>query len=144
MKTPTMSNIEFESFLNALKRATDNKRNCLENYDYYHGLSEIAIAVRGYRRDYDSFVEMWEDLDSDVDYVYLTIEVYRYNDLLDKYYAWRMLYETQDQRNMNHFRAHLNIHELRELEYLEAMIVKVGTKHNLSLQDAISWIHYSI
>jgi hypothetical protein len=139
-----MSNIEFESFTEALKRAIYYRINCLEDYDYYHGFSEVAIAVRGYRRDYDSFVEMWADLDRELDYVYLTIEVYRYTDLLDKYYAWKTVYETQTERSENSFHGNLSPRELRELEYLEAMIAKVVKKHNLSLQDAISWIHYSI
>jgi hypothetical protein len=83
---------------------------------------------------------MCKDSGIECDYAYLTIEVYRYTNLLDKYYAWKKLYETQTTRNANPFRGTLNQLELYELGCVEDLLARIGVKHKLSPQAAIKWV----
>jgi hypothetical protein len=128
------------SFNTELRRANDYKRGCLEKEEFYQTWAAERIAGIKRRRSYTDFIKMCEDSGINVSYAHLTIEVYRYTNLLDKYYAWKREHETQSQRNKNPFRGTLNQIELYEVGCLEDRLARAGTKHKLSPQDAIKWV----
>jgi hypothetical protein len=128
------------SFNTELRRANDYQRGCLEKEEYYQELLAVTDTSYKNRHKYTNYIQKWEKSGIAVNYGYLTIEVYRHTNLLDRYFMWKAENKTPSARKKNRFRGTLNLHEVAEISSYEDMVATIGTNHNLSPQDAIKLI----
>ncbi|MGL6343613.1 MAG: hypothetical protein ACRC80_31270 [Waterburya sp.] len=132
------------SFNTELKRANDFARGEQEKEEYYQQwLNERSVGIKR-RREFTDYIQDCEEKGIDVNYGLMTLNIYRYLGLNDKYDAWYTLFETRSRRAKNPFRCTLNQHELYELSCLEHLVAKVGNKHQFTPQDSISWIESNL
>jgi len=124
----------------ALRLANDCSRDVAEKAEYYEQwAAERAEGIKR-RRQFTDAVKYWKDQGVNLNYGLLTLGVYEYTKVADKYKAWCILYDTKSKRNKHPFRSSLDLVDLNRIKEFESFAADVSKAKGIRIDDAIQTV----